>query len=161
MIEGKAIILGNNIDTDQIYPGKYLPITDPVEMAPHALEGLAEDYSEKLKGAIIIAGKNFGCGSSREQAAISLKYAGVNAIVAESFARIFYRNAINQGILLCQVDKKPKAGDDDIISIDIDNSVIITPSERVKFTPLPPFLLEIINRGGLIEYTRAILTEDE
>ncbi|HID32708.1 MAG TPA: 3-isopropylmalate dehydratase, partial [bacterium (Candidatus Stahlbacteria)] len=94
IIEGNAVILGDNIDTDQIYPGRYLPITEPVEMAEHAFEGIIPDFKKKAKGSIIIAGRNFGCGSSREQAATALKYAGVTGIVAISFARIFYRNAI-------------------------------------------------------------------
>jgi 3-isopropylmalate dehydratase small subunit len=100
---GRALIFGNNINTDIIIPSKYLTSLDPDELAKHAMEGLDPNFAEKAKsGVIIVAGKNFGCGSSREQAPIALKHAGVKCILAESFARIFYRNAINIGLPLLE-----------------------------------------------------------
>jgi len=158
MIKGRALKFGDNIDTDQIYPGKYLAITEPSQMAPHALEGISSDYAKKLDGAIIVAGNNFGCGSSREQAAISLQYAGIKTIIALSFARIFYRNAINQGILLCQIDEPLPVIDSDIVEVDLDNGFIFYPKGKMPFSSPPQFLLEIINLGGLIEYTKKKLS---
>ncbi|MGQ9705493.1 MAG: LeuD/DmdB family oxidoreductase small subunit [bacterium] len=159
MIKGSVLKFGNNIDTDQIYPGKYLSIIEPNQMAQYAFEGISPNYASKLNGAIIVAGSNFGCGSSREQAAISLQYAGVKAIVAQSFARIFYRNAINQGILLCQIDNLLPVRDGDEIVIDIENGLILHPKGRTPFISPPQFLLEIIKYGGLIEYTKKKLSE--
>ena len=103
IIKGKSIKFGDNINTDLIIPGKYLYIDDPNELAIHAMDGIDSDFYKKINGqGIIVAGKNFGCGSSREQAVICLKYAGVKAIIATSFARIFFRNAINQGLLVIE-----------------------------------------------------------
>ena len=99
IIKGRAIKYGDDINTDVIIPGRYLLLTNPEDLAAHAMEDLDQDFIKKFrKGDIIVGGKNFGCGSSREQAAMCLKYAGVGAIIAKSFARIFYRNAINQGL---------------------------------------------------------------
>jgi len=159
MIKGSVLKFGDNIDTDQIYPGKYLAITDPSEMSLHALEGISPDYAKRVDGAIIVAGHNFGCGSSREQATISLKYAGVKGIIALSFARIFYRNAINQGILLCQVESPLLVNDGDSIEINTENGFIIYANGRIPFTSTPPFLLEIVKLGGLVEYTKKKLSE--
>jgi len=154
-ISGKVLKFGNNIDTDVILPGKYLVLTNPKELAKHAMEGLDKDFSKKAeKGVVIVAGENFGCGSSREHAPIALKNAGVKAIIAKSFARIFYRNAINIGlpVLECE-DAFEKIEENDEVSIDLSVGEIIDKTKNLtfKFIPLPPFLLDILTRGGLIK----------
>jgi 3-isopropylmalate/(R)-2-methylmalate dehydratase small subunit len=159
MIRGRAYKFGDNVNTDVIYPGKYLSITtDREEMAKHCFEAV---YPEFLKtagpGDIIIAGKNFGCGSSREQAAICLKYFGISAVVAESFARIFYRNAINLGLpVLVAENITKKIEHKNTIEIDLENGIInnIENNKMIRATKLPAFILEIITHGGLISYLR-------
>jgi len=154
IIKGKVLKYGDDINTDVIFPGRYLAITDPKEMAEHAMEDLDKDFLKKLKEAnIIVAGKNFGCGSSREQAATCLKYAGVKAIVAKSFARIFFRNAINQGIPIIETKEAVDNIDEgDEIEIDTENGTInnLTKGTSFSFTSLPPFIQDIIDAGGLI-----------
>ncbi|MCD6236337.1 MAG: 3-isopropylmalate dehydratase small subunit [Thermoplasmata archaeon] len=154
IIKGKVLKYGDDINTDVIFPGRYLAITDPKEMAEHAMEDLDKDFLKKLKEAnIIVAGKNFGCGSSREQAATCLKYAGVKAIVAKSFARIFFRNAINQGIPIIETKEAVDNIDEgDEIEIDTENGTInnLTKGKSFSFTSLPPFIQDIIDAGGLI-----------
>ena len=155
-IKGKIWKLGDNIDTDVIYPGKYLPIIDAEEMAKYTLEGLDKNFPKKIKkGDIIVAGKNFGCGSSREQAATSLKYAGISCVVARSFSRIFFRNAINQGLALVKCEDLPenvKEGDN--ITIDFSSGQITTGNKTFSFPPLPEFIMGILEDGGLIEHTK-------
>ncbi|RKX70353.1 3-isopropylmalate dehydratase [candidate division WOR-3 bacterium] len=153
MLRGRVIKLGDNIDTDQIYPGRYLPITEPVEMAGHAFEGIISDFLQRAKGSIIVAGKNFGCGSSREQAATALKWAGIVAVVAESFARIFFRNAINQGLPAIIGHHLDRINEGDELRIDLHLGKIedLTTGESYPGDPLPDFLLAIIEAGGLIE----------
>ena len=154
IIKGKVLKYGDDINTDVIFPGRYLAITDPKEMAEHAMEDLDKDFLKKLKEAnIIVAGKNFGCGSSREQAATCLKYAGVKAIVAKSFARIFFRNAINQGIPIIETKEAVDNIDEGVeIEIDTEKGIIknLTKGTSFLFTPLPPFIQDIIDAGGLI-----------
>lgn len=158
IIEGRAWKFGDNINTDLIYPSKYLTIVKPAEMAKHAMENVDEKFSTNVKmGDIIVAGKNFGCGSSREQAVVSLKYAGISAIIAESFARIYYRNAINVGIpvLVCQgTSKSVSVGD--ILRINFEKGRIKnkTKHKLIKAVPLPKFLTEIIKDGGLVPNLR-------
>lgn len=154
-IRGKAVTFGNDVNTDVIIPGKYLTTLDPEELAKHAMEGLAPEFVDRArKGVIMVAGRNFGCGSSREQAPIALKYAGVKAVLAESFARIFYRNAINIGlpVLECPgVLGKMDRGDK--LSVDLAGGRIVNLSKNESFQALklPDFILEIIADGGLIE----------
>ena len=152
---GKVLKFGDNIDTDVILPGKYLVLTDPKELAKHAMEGLDKEFSKKAeKGVIIVAGENFGCGSSREHAPIALKNAGVKAIIAKSFARIFYRNAINIGLPVLECKEAfEKIEENDEVLIDLSNGEIIDKTKNLtfKFIPLPPFLLDILNQGGLIK----------
>ena len=154
ILKGKAVSYGDYVNTDVIIPGRYLSLTEPDELAKHAMEDLDSEFFKKYeKGDIIIAGKNFGCGSSREQAAICLKYAGVGAIIAKSFARIFYRNAINQGMSIIESSEAADAIDDgDKLEIDLRNGMIIDKTKNVRFKimPLPQFLQEIIDDGGLI-----------
>lgn len=157
LIKSKVIRYGDDINTDVIYPGRYLDIIDADEMAKHAMEDLDEKFHEKVKEAkIIVAGKNFGCGSSREQAATCLKYAGIKAIVAKSFARIFFRNAINKGIFAIECKDVDRINDGDEIEIDVENGKIknLTKNEEYEIKPLPDFLLKIIKAGGLIEYLK-------
>lgn len=153
---GKVWVLGDNVDTDVIYPGKYLPIIVPEEMALHALEGIDSEFPRKLKpGDIIVAGSNFGCGSSREQAATSLKAVGVAAIVAGSYSRIFFRNALNQGLALVESKECRKhVKDGDVITIDFGKGKIFVPDGQISFEPLPAFLMQILEDGGLVEHTK-------
>jgi len=156
-IRGKAIRYGDDVNTDLIIPGKYLTITDSEELAKHAMEGLDLDFSRKVRErSIIVAGRNFGCGSSREQAPLALKYSGVKCIVAESFARIFYRNAINIGlpVLECEgISEIVNEGDE--LKIKLKAGVIenVSSGKVVHVSPIPDFLLEIVE-GGLVEYVR-------
>jgi 3-isopropylmalate/(R)-2-methylmalate dehydratase small subunit len=157
-IKAKAIVFGANIDTDVILPGKYLILVDPNELAKHALEGLDADFPAKAKsGVIIVGGRNFGCGSSREQAPLALKYSGVKCVIAESFARIFFRNAINIGlpVIECKgISSAVKTGD--ALTVDFETGKIENTSNGKKFQveKLPPFIMEILNDGGLIEHLR-------
>jgi len=159
VITGRVYKFGDNINTDVIYPGKYLSITtDREEMARHCFEAVYPEFLDKAnKGDIIVAGKNFGCGSSREQAAVCLKYFGIGVIVAESFARIFYRNAINLGLpVVVAPDATKKIAANDTIEIDLQSGIIrnMKNNETIKGTPLPQFILRIIRDGGLIPYLK-------
>jgi 3-isopropylmalate/(R)-2-methylmalate dehydratase small subunit len=157
-IKGPVIKYGNNVDTDVILPGKYLILVDPNELAKHALESLDPTFPEKAKkGVILVGGKNFGCGSSREQAPLALKYAGVKCVLAESFARIFFRNAINIGlpVIECKgISKAVETGDE--LAVDFEAGKIENVSKGKKFQvdKLPPFIIEILVDGGLIENLR-------
>ncbi|MDR0471262.1 MAG: 3-isopropylmalate dehydratase small subunit [Nitrososphaerota archaeon] len=154
-IKANAIVFGNNIDTDVILPGKYLVLVDPYELGKHALESLDTDFVNKAKdGVVLIGGKNFGCGSSREQAPLALKYAGVRCVIAESFARIFYRNSINIGlpVIECKnISSTVKTGN--TIALDLETGKIQnqTTKQDLQGTMLPPFIMEILSDGGLIE----------
>ena len=156
-IKAPAIKLGNNIDTDVILPGQYMTLVDPYELAKHALSGLDLAFPEKAKkGVIVVGGKNFGCGSSREQAPLALKYAGVKCVLAESFARIFYRNAINVGLLpvVC-----PQAGailEGTEVMVDLDGGYLVNEGKKLPIEPIPEFLRKIIDAGGLVEFAREV-----
>ena len=158
MIYGKAIKFGDNVDTDVILPGKYLVLTDPTELAKHAMEGLDPSFTKKIRdGALIVAGKNFGCGSSREQAPLALKYAGVKCVVAESFARIFYRNAITIGLPVLEclgVSSKVAEGDELVVDLRAGEVKNKSKNLTLQATQLPEFIMEILNDGGLIEHLR-------
>ncbi|MDM7924614.1 MAG: 3-isopropylmalate dehydratase small subunit [bacterium] len=158
-IQGRVWKLGDQVDTDVIYPGRYLPILDPAEMARHALEGVDPGFPEKLQpGDILVAGSNFGCGSSREQAATCLKAAGVTCVVAKSFARIFFRNAINLGLPLVEsADAPDRLQSGDILSVDFEAGLLRTGEARFRFPALPPMVMEILDAGGLIAQVRARL----
>ena len=152
VIRGRVWKFGDNIDTDVIYPGKYLPIIEPVEMAKHALEGVDPGFPEKLqKGDILVAGSNFGCGSSREQAATCLKTAGVGCIIAKSFSRIFFRNAINQGLPLVQSQEAVDVVEEgEVITVEFGRGIIQVGKKQFSFSALPDAVLEILEAGGLI-----------
>ncbi|KZX12491.1 3-isopropylmalate dehydratase small subunit [Methanobrevibacter filiformis] len=156
-MKGKVWKFEDDIDTDIIVPGRYLIYTDPDKLAKHCMEGVDSEFYNKInKGDFIVAGKNFGCGSSREHAPIALKGAGVGAVIAESFARIFYRNATNVGIPLLEapgISKALRQGEE--IELQMDNGVIISESgDKYEFKKLPPFMLEILENGGLISYLK-------
>ncbi len=157
MISGRAWKFGDHINTDLIIPGRYLDDYHIPNLAKHVMEDVDPDFARKVqKGDVIVAGRNFGCGSSREQAPAALKAAGVAAVVAVSFARIFYRNAINVGlpVVIC-----PEANDvvieGEVIEVDLEEGVLRTSAHKeLKFKPLPPFLREILDEGGLVPYAR-------
>ncbi|MDH5794639.1 MAG: 3-isopropylmalate dehydratase small subunit, partial [Candidatus Bathyarchaeota archaeon] len=160
---GKAIIFGDNVNTDAIIPGKYLTLLDPAELAEHAMEGLDPDFPERARaGVIVVAGRNFGCGSSREQAPIALKNAGVRTILAESFARIFYRNAINIGLPVLEAPNvRNWAVEGDMITVNLEEGKVmnLTKNQVVQALRLPGFILEIVTNGGLIEHLRRKIGE--
>lgn len=152
-IKGKVWNFGDNIDTDVIIPGRYLRTFDEKELAVHVLEGERADFTNGVqKGDIILAGDNFGCGSSRVQAAVAIKAAGVDVIIAKSFARIFYRNAINIGLPVVTADIE--ADDGDILSVDLEEGIIEnqTKSTQVEIQPFNDFMFEILSDGGIVEH---------
>ena len=157
-VTGNAVKFGDNVDTDVILPGKYLVLIDPNELAKHAMEGLDPAFPEKAKnGVIVVGGNNFGCGSSREQAPLALKYAGVQCVLAESFARIFFRNAINIGLPVIEHKGISATVDNgDKVTVDFEAGTIqnLSKCKRFQAAKLPPFILEILADGGLIENLR-------
>lgn len=160
-LTGRVWKYGDDVNTDVIFPGKYTySISDPKEMAPHALEDLDPQFAASVRpGDIIVAGKNWGCGSSREQAVICLKEAGVAAIVARSFARIYFRNAINQALPIVTCDAAEGVENGDEITIDFAAGTVTTPRGVFTFPPLPPEVLAIIEDGGLLPHVRKQLSE--
>ena len=164
-ISGKVIKFGDNIDTDVILPGPYLVHTDPKELAKHAMEGLDPKFPEKAAdGVIVVGGKNFGCGSSREQAPLALKYAGVKCVLAEFFARIFYRNAITIGlpVLACPgVSGKIEEGDEVVVNLQNGKVEDKTNGSVLEATRLPEFIMEILDDGGLIEHLKRRIETNE
>jgi len=158
-IIGRVWKYGDDVNTDVIFPGKYTySLTDPAEMAKHALEDLDPTFVTNVRpGDIIVAGKNWGCGSSREQAVVCLKQAGVGAIVARSFARIYFRNAINYAlpIVACDAVDSVEAGEE--ITIDFAAGTVVTPRATYTFPPFPPEVMAIFEAGGLIPYTQQVL----
>jgi len=156
--QGTVFKYGDNVDTDVIIPARYLNSSDPKELAEHCMEDIDKDFVKNVKaGDIIVATKNFGCGSSREHAPISIKAAGVSCVIAETFARIFYRNAINIGlpIIECkEASEKINAGDD--VEINFDTGVIIDHTQNLTFQgqAFPEFMQKIINSEGLLNYIK-------
>lgn len=152
--EGKSLKYGDNVDTDVIIPARYLAIQDKEELASHAMEDIDKDFREKLeKGDIVVGGRNFGCGSSREHAPQVLQTSGVGCVIAESFARIFYRNALNIGLPIVEA---PEAAREiqpgDKVQVDFDNGIIrnLSQGREYKTAPFPPFLQKMIEQGGLM-----------
>jgi len=156
--KGKAIKYGNNVDTDVIIPARYLNTSDPAELASHCMEDIDKDFVKKVKkGDIIVAAKNFGCGSSREHAPIAIKASGISCIIAQTFARIFYRNSINIGLPIIECpEAAADISDGDNIDIDFETGVItnITSGKTYKGVPFPEFIQQIITADGLIEYIK-------
>ena len=156
-ITGKVWNFGSNIDTDLIIAARYLNSSDPHHLAKHVMEDADPEFASKVQpGDIIVAGENFGCGSSREHAPIALKAAGVAAVVAPSFARIFYRNAFNMGLPIFELDNALDIKEGDLISIDLDSGKIedVDTNKSYDFTPMPEFMQELLACGGLMNYAK-------
>ena len=157
-MSGRAHIFGDHVDTDQIIPTKYLVTTDPKELGMHCMETADQDFVKRVKpGDVMVTGINFGCGSSREHAPISIKGAGVTCVIARSFARIFFRNSINLGLPVLECPEAVDgihAGDE--VEVDLETGTIrnLTTEATFKAKPFEPFMMEILESGGLIEYTK-------
>lgn len=155
-LSGRAWKFGDNIDTDVIYPAQYLVSFEPQEAAKHAMEGIEPSFSTKIeRGDIIIGGRNFGCGSAREQAPLALKYAGIGAVLAESFARTFYRNAINVGLPVLAIPGISNAvSPGDKITVELTKGLVhnLSTGKELKTNPLPEFVFNIIKAGGAVPY---------
>jgi len=158
-LRGTVHRYGDHIDTDIIIPARYLNTTDPKELASHCMEDAGDNFAARVQqGDYIVAGENFGCGSSREHAPIAIKAAGVSAVVAKSFARIFFRNAINVGLPILE---SPEAAEDarpgDILEVELETGTIrnVTQGKTYQSEPFPDFLRDIIDAGGLVNYVKA------
>ena len=150
LVSGHAAVIGEDVDTDMIIAGRYLRTTDRSIWVEHAFEDYDKSIAGRLNGSILVAGKNIGCGSSREQAAAALKEAGVRAVVAPSFARIFFRNCVNLGLYVFEADVVCEEGD--IVSFDTDDSYVKTPDAVYQAKPLSNRMKEILSAGGLNAY---------
>lgn len=156
-ITGNVWRFGDNIDTDLIIAARYLNTSDPHELAKHVMEDADPQFVAKMKiGDIIVAGENFGCGSSREHAPIALKAAGIAAVIAPSFARIFYRNAFNTGLPIFELADADKIAQGDLVKVLMDEGKVIDLSRDATyaFKPIPPFMMELLSAGGLMNYAR-------
>jgi len=157
ILKGKAHKFGDDINTDYIISGKYkFKTLDMKELSTHLMEDIAPGFYKRIKkGDFIVAGENFGCGSSREQAPLVVKYAGISAVIAKSFARIFFRNSINVGLVLIEVDTD-KIEDGDEIELDVEKGIVknITKGTEIKGSSLPSFMIEIIKEGGVVNYIK-------
>ncbi len=155
-VKGKAIKYGHNVDTDVIIPARYLNTTDEKELASHCMEDLDKTFPSRVasaNGTVMVAGRNFGCGSSREHAPLAIKAAGVSCVIAEDFARIFYRNSINIGLPIIESPEAVAGIDDgDEVEVNFDKGIVrnVTKSKEFKIAPFPPFLQAIIAAGGLL-----------
>ncbi len=156
VIRGRAFTLGDDINTDYIIPGKYVDVYEPAELADHALEGLGAEYPARLRGhTVVVGGENFGMGSAREQAPNALKGAGVQAVVAKSFARIFYRNTLNVGVAAIECPEAATAiQPEDEVEIDLDQAAILVGGKRFLFPPLSEQVRVLIEVGGMLPYLR-------
>jgi 3-isopropylmalate/(R)-2-methylmalate dehydratase small subunit len=158
-VRGKVIKYGNNVDTDVIIPARYLNTTDKQQLASHCMEDIDNTFVKRVqKGDIMVAGKNFGCGSSREHAPIAIKASGISCVIAETFARIFYRNSINIGLPILECPEAAKAiNEGDEVAIDLAAGKILNLTNGKEYTaaPFPEFMQEIIAAGGEIEYIKA------
>lgn len=153
-VNGKCIKYGNNIDTDVIIPARYLNTSDHQELAKHCMEDIDKDFPNKAKVAnIIVAGSNFGCGSSREHAPVAIKASGIECVIAKSFARIFFRNSINIGLPILECEDADKINENDEIEIDFDNGIVTnkTKNEDYKVASFPDFMQKLIEAGGLMK----------
>lgn len=163
MVQGKAHKYPDNVDTDVIIPARYLNTTDPAELARHCMEDIDAEFHKKAETRkIMVAGRNFGCGSSREHAPLAIKAAGIQCVISDSFARIFYRNAINIGLPIVECPEAAAAiADGSEVSVDLDTGVITDTASGKTFTaaPFPPFMQGIIEAGGLVPFVRRQLEE--
>jgi 3-isopropylmalate/(R)-2-methylmalate dehydratase small subunit len=157
-LQGKVHKFGDNIDTDVIIPARYLNISDPAELAKHCMEGIDSEFISRVRpGDILLAGANFGCGSSREHAPIAIKAAGISCVIAKSFARIFFRNAVNIGLPILEcAEASDRSDPGDTLQVELSTGAIENMSQGLSFRarPYPDFMLGIISAGGLVEYTR-------
>jgi len=162
-IKGRVYKFGDDVDTDQIIPAHYMNTYDPAELAAHCMEDADPTFAGRVEpGAVIVAGKNFGCGSSREHAPIAIKAAGLSCIIAPTFARIFYRNAVNIGLPILECPEAAEAlQEGDRVEVDLVKGVIknLTSGEEYHAAPFPPFMQGIIEQGGLINYVRERMKE--
>lgn len=158
MLIGKVIKYGDNVDTDVIIPARYLNTLNPLELAKHCMEDIDASFIERVeKGDVMVAGRNFGCGSSREHAPIAIKASGISCIIAVSFARIFYRNAINIGLPILECEDAARAIEEgQQVEVDLANGRIVnrTTGESYKAAPFPEFMQELIKAEGLINYVK-------
>jgi 3-isopropylmalate/(R)-2-methylmalate dehydratase small subunit len=158
LANGRVFKYGDNVDTDVIIPARYLNTSDPKELAAHCMEDIDGSFVSRVTGGdVMVAGKNFGCGSSREHAPIAIKASGVSCVIASTFARIFYRNAINTGLAILECDEAVKGIDDgDRVEVDFNSGTIknLTKGKEYNTEPFPEFMQNIINCGGLIEYIK-------
>lgn len=154
----RAWKFGDDVDTDAIIPGRFLTINDPAELAKHAFEGVRPDF-KPAAGDVIVAGENFGCGSSREHAPLAIKGAGIKCVVSKSFARIFFRNSINIGLPLLECKDADHISEGDILEVGDGVIKNLTKNEVYQTTPLPEFLQEIVESGGLVEYARKLVAK--
>jgi len=163
-LQGKVWKFGDNIDTDLIIAARYLNTSDASELAKHVMEDADPTFASKMShGDIIVAGENFGCGSSREHAPIALKEAGVSAVIAPTFARIFYRNAFNMGLPIFELPEASEIEEGDTVRVDMDAGEIINVSQAktYKFTPIPEFMQELVDAGGLIAFAKQEIANKE
>ena len=156
IIKGRVWKFGDDIDTDAIIPARYLNTSDPAELAKHVMEDADKTFSSKVqKGDIIVAGKNFGCGSSREHAPIAIKASGVQTVIAKSFARIFFRNSFNIGLPIFETaDVFDNVAEGETVEVDTGKGVVRTSKGEFQVKPIPPFMNELISAGGLVEWTK-------
>ena len=165
MIEATAHVYGDNVDTDVIIPARYLTATEAEELAKHCMEAVDEDFVSRVRpGDVMVGGRNFGSGSSREHAPLAIKGAGISVIVAESFARIFFRNAINVGLPIVECPGVADGAETgDRFRVDLDTGLVenVTKGTRFEATPLPEFMQEILDAGGLMPWVARRLSKDE
>ncbi len=157
---GRAWKFGDDVDTDVVIQGKWLVINDPEELAKHVFENVRPEFAKEVKpGDFVVAGENFGCGSSREHAPLALKATGIEAVIAKSFARIFFRNAVNIGLRVIECKHADKIDDGDEIRVDYERNVVVneTKGEEYPITPIPDFIKQIIEKGGLVNYCRELV----
>lgn len=155
--KGKVWKFKDDVNTDEIIPARYLNTTDPKELGSHCMEDIDPEFSKKIsKGDIIVAGRNFGCGSSREHAQISIKASGISCVIAESFARIFLRNSINMGLAILEIKDVSGIKEGDYLEVDLARGIVLdlTEHKEYKAKPLPKFIQEIIRSGGLLKWIR-------
>ncbi|MBI2371730.1 MAG: 3-isopropylmalate dehydratase [Deltaproteobacteria bacterium] len=160
-ITGRAFRCGDDVNTDVIIPGRFLTIVDPDELGGHAFEGMGEEYPARLRERqLVVAGRNFGCGSSREQAATAIKHAGIRVVVAKSFSRLFYRNALNLGLPIVECPEAPdRIAEGDPVTVDFSQGTVEAGGQAYRFPPLPEFLVEMLREGGLVPQLRRIVAE--
>jgi len=161
-IKGKAWKYGDNINTDEIIPARYLNTTDPQELARHCMEDLDREFVSRAKpGDILVGGTNFGCGSSREHAPLCIKAAGLSCVIAASFARIFFRNAINIGLPIIESEQasiRIRSGDEIEVLVGAGKVLNLTRNEEYEIVPYPPFMKELIASGGLMNYIKGVIS---